>query len=345
MLRAIDAGVESVWMMSYIFDDSAPARRFVDALGRARERGLEVRVLIDDAGSMNTRIDRSFRERGVRVERFLPARLSRRLAHFNLRNHRKILVVDGRVGFTGGMNIHEGHELTGKPRWPVRDVHFRVEGPVVAHLREVFADDWEFTTGEAIRGDDDRPQPHAAGSVAARGIPDGPDERRGGVRFTLLGALACAVESVTIVTPYFLPDPAVVSAILVAGLRGVRIDIVLPSRSDVRVVDFATRAQLWQVLGVGVRVWMSPPPFDHSKLMIVDDYWCFIGSANWDARSFRLNFEFNLECYDQELARRLMLIAERRIRESRPITLAEVDGRPLRERLRDGVCRLLTPYL
>ncbi len=346
MLESIASAERSVWLLSYIFDDSPVARSFVSALGQAKARGVEVRVLIDDAGSLDTNIDSLFEAVGVAVERFLPARLSRRLAHFNLRNHRKLLIIDGATGFTGGINVHEGHLLSSKPRWPVRDVHFRLEGPIVAQLVEVFADDWEFTTGEALIGERAMALASPAGEVAARGIPDGPDDgHHGGVRLTLLGALSCARRSVTIVTPYFLPDQAVISAIVVAGLRGVSIDIVLPRRSDVRIVDFATRAQLWQVQSPGIRVWMSPEPFDHSKLMVMDDYWSFIGSANWDARSFRLNFEFNVECYERKLAARLVQIAKQRIAESHQVTLAELDARPLGERLRDGLCRLMTPYL
>lgn len=345
MLGAIDAAQKSVWLLSYIFDSSPIAREFVEALGRAHARGLHVRVLIDDAGSPETKLDKQLHSLGVRMDRFIPARLSRRLAHFNLRNHRKLLIVDGEVGFTGGINIHEGHCLARSPKWPVRDVHFRVEGPVVEHLHEVFAEDWEFTTGETIYTDLDWSARARPGHVAARGIADGPDERMGGVRLALLGALACATKSVRIVTPYFLPDQGVITALRVAGLRGVHIDIVLPERSDVRIVDYATRAQLWQVLGAGIRVWMTPLPFDHSKLVVVDDYWSFIGSANWDARSFRLNFEFNLECYDRALAEELVRLAEERIEIARAITIRELDARPLAARLRDGICRLATPYL
>lgn len=345
MLRAIDGAHKSVWLMSYIFDGSAIARQFAEALGRAHARGLQVRVLIDDAGSIETNLDRLLDARGVPVERFLPARLSRRLAHFNLRNHRKLLIVDGHIGFTGGINIQEGHVLRNNPKRPVRDIHFRLDGPVVEHLREVFAEDWEFTCGEAIYTDRDWPLWERTGQVSARGIADGPDERMGGVRLTLLGALACATRSVKIVTPYFLPDQGVITAIRVAGLRGVQIDIVLPERSDVRIVDFASRAQLWQVLGTNVRVWTTPPPFDHSKLMVVDDYWSFFGSANWDPRSFRLNFEFNVECYDHGLAQQLARFADQRIEGAQAVHLRELDARPLRQRLRDGVCRLMTPYL
>jgi cardiolipin synthase len=147
------------------------------------------------------------------------------------------------------------------------------------------------------------------------------------------------------VTPYFLPDPAVVSALNLAAMRGVQADILLPAKSNLPVVNWASRAMWWQVLEHGCRIWLTPPPFDHSKLMIVDDCWVLLGSANWDARSLRLNFEYNLECYDLALARQLEELVETKRKAARLVTLREMDDRPLPVRLRDGIARLLTPYL
>jgi cardiolipin synthase len=161
----------------------------------------------------------------------------------------------------------------------------------------------------------------------------------------LLGALSIARYSIRILTPYFLPDPAVISALNLAAMRGVEVDILLPSRSNLPFVQWASRAMWWQVLTHGCRLWLTAPPFDHSKLMLVDDCWALVGSANWDARSLRLNFEFNLECYDVDLAARLKEIVETKRKTAHQVTLAEVDGRGVPIRLRDGLARLLTPYL
>jgi cardiolipin synthase len=263
----------------------------------------------------------------------------------NMRTHRKILVVDGRVGFTGGMNIRVGHCLKRQPPNPVQDIHFRVKGPVVTQLQEVFTDDWLFTTGEALRGDSWFPKTESAGQALARGVTDGPDENFEKLLWTLLGALSIARYSVRIMTPYFLPDPAVVSALNLAAMRGVQVDIILPACSNLPFVLWASRAMWWQVLQHGCRMWLTPPPFDHSKLMLVDGCWVLLGSANWDPRSLRLNFEFNLECYDAELAQRLDQWVETKRKGSHRVTMEEVDGRPLPARLRDGIARLLTPYL
>ncbi len=347
MLEAIDGAEKSLTLCTYIFDNDAVGVRFADALERAARRGVEVRVLADAVGlrySLPT-MYRVLRRRGVKVARFLPARVPWRIPYMNLRNHRKILVADGRLGFTGGMNLRVGHALSEHPKHPVQDLHFRVEGPVVAHLQEVFAEDWAFTTGERLEGEAFFPKLAPAGHTLARGIADGPDEDFEKLRWAILGALACARHSVKVMTPYFLPDPALVTSLNVAALRGVEVDLVLPAKGNLPLVQWAATAQLWQVLEHGCRVHLTPPPFDHSKLLVVDRTWTLMGSGNWDPRSLRLNFELNVECYDPEVAGRLDDYIAGRIASARSLTLAEVDGRPLPVRLRDGVARLFTPYL
>lgn len=216
---------------------------------------------------------------------------------------------------------------------------------MVAQLQSVFADDWAFCTGELLQGQPWFPTIEPEGPVLARGIPDGPDDDFETLRLTLLGAIACARSSVLVVTPYFLPDASLIAALNVAALRGVKVDIVLPAESDLAMVKWASTALLWQVLERGCRVWHSPPPFDHTKLMLVDEFWTLLGSANWDPRSLRLNFEFNVECYDRELATSLTVLVRSKIQQSRRLSLADMSGRSLPIRLRDGVARLFSPYL
>jgi cardiolipin synthase len=281
----------------------------------------------------------------VKVARFNPAIVPFAHPYFNLRNHRKLLVVDGRVGFTGGMNIREGCLLALDPRHPTRDLHFRVEGPVVRQMVETFAFDWQFTAREPLEGDAWFPALGEVGPVTARGIPDGPDEDLETLQDTILGALSQAERSVRIMTPYFLPDDSLVEALRIAAMRGVRVDILLPARGNLRVVEWAAMGQLTQVLRWGCRVWCSPPPFDHSKLLVVDDAWCLVGSANWDPRSLRLNFEFCVECYDPGLAGRLVALHEERLAAARPYRAWEHQTRGLPRRVRDGIARLALPYL
>jgi len=306
-----------------------------------------VRVLIDAVGARYTwpSIEHALKAGGVRQARFLPTLLPGRWAYANLRNHRKVLVIDGILGFTGGLNIREGHYLSLRPAHPIQDLHFRIQGPVVGHLQEVFAEDWEFSTSETLQGEKWFRSIQPAGNMLARGITTGPDQDIDKLRIALLGAIACAESSISIVSPYFLPDESLMMALNVAALRGVQVDIVLPQVNNQVLVKWASTALLWELIERGCRIWFSPPPFDHTKLMVVDKLWALIGSANWDPRSLRLNFEFNVECYDAQLAGRLQDRIDRRIADSRRVTMADVEGMPLPVRLRNGIARLFTPYL
>ncbi|MBL6764110.1 MAG: cardiolipin synthase [Verrucomicrobiae bacterium] len=347
MLEAIEAARDSINLATYIFDWDRSGREFAEALGRAVQRGIKVRVLIDDAGGRYSR--RSTAEelsrRGVKCRRFLRTLNPLNMMGLNLRNHRKIMIVDGRHGFMGGMNIREGCRLSMNPRSPVRDLHFQVEGPVLAQMQEAFADDWFFTTGESMSDPRWYPDLMSDGTVVARGISDGPDAELRRIQWVMVGALNAARRSVKIVTPYFLPNEVLVSALNQAARRGVNVDVILPAKSNLPFVQWAMTAGYWKLLTHGVRIWATPSPFDHTKLLVVDGNWSLIGSSNWDPRSLRLNFEFNLECYDGELAARLERIADEKIATAEAVTLGDVDGRSFVIRLRDGIARLATPLL
>jgi len=346
MLEAIETSTRSVTLCTYIFDSDLAGHTFVDALAAAVRRGVQVRVLVDAAGARYSwpRIDRTLRKRGVPVRRFLPIAL-KRLPYFNLRNHRKILVVDGVIGFTGGMNIRLAHWTSRAPRRPVKDVHFELQGPVVAHLQEVFAEDWEFASGEALIGEPWFGPIEPQGTTLARGIGDGPDGDLGALNWTILAAVGSARRSVRVVTPYFLPDTTHAQALQLAALRGVTVDIVVPARSNLPYMDWAMWGQFWTVVDHGVRLWLSSPPFDHTKLMVVDGHWVLFGSSNWDPRSLRLNFEFNVETYCDALGPLMDAAIDRRIERSRRVTMEDINGRPLPIRLRDSLARLASPYL
>lgn len=347
MLAAIDAAERSVSLLVYILELDQVGGKFVDALGRAAARGVEVRVLLDAVGSGKDlrKLLRALAEKKVGAAAFLPLKVPWRTRYMNLRNHRKILVVDGRIGFTGGMNIRDSHLVQGTTAHKEQDVHFRLDGPVVEHLQEAFVDDWMFTTGESLLGDKWFPVQKAVGKIGARGVPFDPGEKLDIYRNLLVAAVGTARRAIRIVTPYFLPEAPLVTALNVAALRGVEVDILIPSKSDHAGMAWATQAMLWQVLIRGCKVWKSAPPFDHSKLIVVDGAWVFFGSMNVDPRSMRLNFEMNVEAYDRELGRRIDAIALEKRAKAKPVTLKAVNERPLWMRLRDGVARLFTPYL
>ena len=347
MLAAIDGACRSVTLATYIFDLDEAGSTFADALVRARQRGVPVRVLVDAVGGRYSRTSMvaHLRARGVTAAAFLPPRFPGLLAYANLRNHRKIMVIDGAQGFTGGMNIRAGHWLARQPATPVRCLHFAVQGPVVADMQRAFAIDWAFSTGEALLGNTWFSSGDDCGPVLARGVSDGPDGDIDHMRQVMLGALACARRRVCIVTPYFLPEEVLLTTLEITALRGVAVDIVLPARSNLPLLDWAMRPQLGRLMRAGCRVHLSPSPFDHSKLFLVDDAWSLIGSTNWDARSLRLNFEYNLECHDAQLVQQLDTLVRQRIGQAQALDAAALERQPLASQLRDRLAGLLSPYL
>jgi cardiolipin synthase A/B len=347
MLAAIEGARRSIALSTFIFDSDVTGRMFAKALARAVHRGVETRVLIDGVGARFSwpPIVRLLRRSGIPVARFMPTIAPWRAPFWNLRNHRKILVVDGTTGFTGGMNVRQEHLVAAAPRVPVQDLHFQLQGPVVEHLMEVFAEDWLFTTRELLSGPQWFPELAPAGRVAARGISDGPDEDFERLRWVIQGALGLATESIRVMTPYFLPDATLTAMLNVAALRGVRVEILLPAKNNHPLADWASQALLWQFVKLGCTVCYTPPPFDHTKLMVVDGAWVLLGSSNWDPRSLRLNFEFNVECYDAALGEEMGRFMDAKLRGARVVTAAELDGMSLLRRLRNGIARLASPYL
>lgn len=268
-----------------------------------------------------------------------------RMSFVNLRNHKKLIIVDGAAGFAGGLNLGSESTWTRTRRREVDDIHFRVDGPVVGQFMISFAEDWHFSTGETLDGTAWWPTIKATGGVIARGISSGPDEDVGSIETILATALGQAKRDIRIVTPYFLPDEKLKSAIILAGLRGVRIELLIPERSDHIGMDWAMRAHLSFFPVERMKCFMTPMPFDHSKLLTVDGKWCAVGSANWDVRSLRLNFEFLLECYDEGTVAGIDALIDEKISRAKPLTSACLAARPLIVRLRDASARLFLPYL
>ncbi len=347
MIQAMNEAAESIGLATYIFDHCPIGLEFVDAFEKAVKRGVDVRVLVDSTGSRYSwpSIFKALKDANIPCARFLPFSTIKRPLTLNLHNHRKILTIDGRIGFTGGMNIRQGHLVESGAKNPVQDIHFCFRGPVVAHLQEAFVDDWLFSHGEKLPRKKWFPALDQQGEVFARGISDGPDEDLDKLLWVLLSACHVARKSIIIMTPYFLPESTLVSALCLASMRGVEVNILLPEKNNLPFMQWAANAMLWQVLIKGCRVWATPPPFDHGKLMLVDGHWALVGSANWDARSLRLNFEFNVECYHPETVQMLESILFDKIRASKEVTLDDLNNRSIPIKLRDGLTRLATPYL
>ncbi len=346
MIAAIEAATHSVGLSSYIFRADPAGTPFIEALVRARARGVEVRVLIDGVGGgyLSSGAFRRLRRAGVPVARFMHSALPWRMPFLNLRTHRKLLIADGATAFTGGLNIGAENLVRTNPPHPVLDTHFRVAGPVVAQLCDAFAEQWHFATAEALEGARWFPELAATGEAcAARVITSGPDHDMEKIELLVLEAVGCARTSVKIMTPYFLPDDRILTALALAAMRGVGVDIVLPVRTNHPTIDWAMRAHIDPLLAAGCRVWAHEPPFNHTKLMAVDGLWCLVGSANWDTRSFRLNFEVDLEAYHPTTVAQVS--AKITAHQTVLLTAADLARRSWATSTRDRASRLLMPYL
>lgn len=345
MLAAIEEASDFVYFATYIFETNQVGQRFINALAEAAERGVDVRVLIDGVGEWYALPGqlpvRLLEERGVTVARFLAPHLWPLALHINLRNHRKILVTDDGVAFTGGMNIGDRHKVSGTHG--MADLHFRLTGPIVRQIETVFLSDWAFATGWQTPVS---PRKMAAsGEVACRTVESGPSRDIGGLNALLTTAVSSAYSRVLIVTPYFLPGPGLVGALQAAALRGVEVSVIMPECNNLPFVGWAARHDLGELLDRGVRVYFQPPPFAHTKLFVIDDDYALIGSPNIDARSLRLNFELAVELYDQAtvtgLAEQITDIIDR----SRPYTRDDLAARSWLSQLRDAFFWLFSPYL
>ena len=343
MLAAIAAARRSIRLATFIFHDDVAGGQFIAALGAAKKRGVDVHVLIDGFGGgfLRSPAYERLRGEGVVAARFLHSLWPWKMAFLNLRLHKKILVVDGEVAFIGGLNIGDENVMASRPKAPVTDHHFKVRGPLVNEIERVFDDDWQFAVGDRLTPSP--PAPPAPEAGLSRVIASGPDQETDHLALVLLCAVNAARKSIRVATPYFLPDEQLITALRLAALRGVQVDIVLPAENNHPFVAWAAQAHVRPILESGCRIWFNPPPFDHSKLMTIDGAWSLVGSANWDARSLRLNFEITAEFRDVELAAELERIID--ARRGTRLTVADLDARPLPVKLRDAAMRLALPYI
>lgn len=346
MMEAINNSQYSLFLSTYIFETNKTGRQFIAALTQATRRGVDVRVIIDGFGELYSfpRAGALLEKGDVPITRFLPPKLIPPTFHINLRNHRKLLVADGRVGFIGGMNIGDRHlaQVQGNPRRVV-DLHFQLAGPIASQIERVFLEDWVFCTGGQMP---ERPVcSDSTDDIICRTIADGPTEDHDKLSMIMFGAVTSSRHRISIMTPYFLPSRDLVTALQNAALRNVEVSILLPAKNNLPFIQWATAKMLWQLLQKGVRVYYQPPPFVHSKLFIVDDHYAQVGSANIDPRSLRLNFELAVEVYGEQVADVLSPHFYQCLSKSREVTFEEVEARSIPIRIRDAFVWLFSPYL
>jgi cardiolipin synthase A/B len=345
--EAIDAAQHHVHAEYYLIRPDVTGSWFLDKLSEASRRGVQVRLLCDGWGCLGLPRAwiRNLRDDGVRMTWFLP--LSSMLVQpANLRNHRKIVVVDGKVGFTGGINI--GDEYLGKMpsvgAW--RDTHLRIEGPAVSELQSVFLRDWFFSSGEIVRDSEFFPSwgERAAEGVAAV-LTSGPDTDSEAIHRIFFGAIGVARERILITTPYFVPDRSILVALQMAALQGVDVRIILPSRSNHRVTFHAGRSFYDDLIESGVHIHEYTPGMIHAKSMVVDGRLALVGSANMDLRSFRLNFEVHALISDEQTARALEEAFYADMKQTTEVALQSWRSRSLVLRVAEGGARLVSPLL
>ncbi len=351
MLAAIGAAERSILVETYIFDRDDAGKRFVAALSAAVARGVAVRVLIDAVGARYSipSIVSDLKRAKVPADVFNGnIVMGLRLPYANLRTHRKILIVDGSVAFTGGLNIRSGFCAEFSGETAALDTHFRLTGPVVGDLFRIAYEDWRFSGGDELSSEawQIAPPPDEPGSgMFARVVPSGPDKSLETNHRMLMGAVSVAKRHIRIMSPYFLPDRELISAIVTAARRGVEIDIVVPFSNNLKLVDLAMTAQFDQLLKYGCRIWRASGPFNHSKLTVIDGAWSYVGSSNMDPRSLRLNFEVDVEVIDAGFAGLIGRRIAAALSSAEEVTLEELRARPFAQRLVERITWLGSPYL
>ncbi len=347
MVADIDAATDHVHLLFYIYEVDAVGRRVSDALLRARQRNVECRVLVDDVGSwsFSGAMAAELRAAGVEVAACLPVGLMRRrLARIDLRNHRKLAVIDGQIAWTGSQNIVQdtyGHKSAG--RWC--DIMARITGPAVREFQLTFLEDWFAESHRTVDVGRYVPELPHTGEVTLQVVPSGPDRPTEDFQGLVIEAINAASRQVTITSPYFIPDDALLCALRLAAARGVQVEVIIPRRSDQSLVDAASAFYIGYLLHCGVRFLRFTGGLLHAKTLTVDDSFGLFGSANFDIRSFHLNFEINVSLFDEHAVRELRWVQNSYREQSEEVSLAAWNRRSGWKKFVTNVAKLLSPLL
>lgn len=346
MVASIERAKSYIHLEYYIISSDSITEKIFDSLIVASKRGVEVRILYDSLGSLSLKqlFFRKLRNAGIQISGFLPFSLLPQRINLNFRNHRKIIVVDGETAFTGGTNL--GKEYLGNPgdhQW--RDFSIQLWGPVCLQLEEVFREDWKFTTREDLSHPKYFPCPKRAGNALIQVIDSGPDTSFRSLHRAIFWGITSATKQVSMMTPYFIPDSSLLTALEVAALRGIDLKLVLPQKNDQKLVRLASRSYYSELLKSGVKIYEFEPKILHAKLITIDDDFTLIGSGNMDIRSFRLNFEITLLIQDKEVTHQAQNLFNTDLEKSVNISSERFSKRGLLTEMVENACRILAPIL
>ena len=351
MMDAIASARDHIHLQSFIIGNDPIGRKVMALLAEKARSGVQVRVMYDRFGSTIAVLTGLFfryrRTPNLHIAGWTMARLLKRQFQINLRNHRKVLIVDGEIAFTGGINIQSEHATFGH-RPPIRDYHVRLRGPIVSELQYTFLRDWYYLTEEdpeRLLCADHFPRLEKSGDVPIRLINGGPASELDEICDTLFACLVSAQKSILAVTPYLVPTADIIQALRNAALRGVDVRVVVPEKNNHLYAGWAGRAFYEELLASGVRVYERRPPFIHAKGLIIDDVVAMIGTANFDVRSLKLNYETNLMIYDNDFINRLKQVMLEEVALSSELKLDDWRNRPLTQKMKENACSLLTPIL
>lgn len=345
LIEDLRAAERSIHLLYYIYEDDATGRRVTDVLIEAAKRGVRCRVLMDAVGSRQglRGLAPRLTAAGIEVHAMLPVGLFRRnVARFDLRNHRKIVVIDGKIAYTGSQNIVDAICIPGCPN---EELVVRIVGPVVTQLQFVFLADWYFETNEVPAGPEIMPSHDMEGDTIAQVLPSGPGYGRENTKELMISLIYAATSEVIMATPYFVPDEPFLEAVIAAARRGVAMHLILSERSNQRVTHWAQQSYYAQLLAAGAQIHLFQNGFLHAKYMCIDGEVALIGSTNMDIRSFALNAEVSLLAYGPDVSARLKAISARYIERGRTLDSGGWSRRPLRRRLMQNVARLADSLL
>ncbi len=348
MLRDIEHAQEHIHLQYFIIENDTSGKRLIQLLERKAREGVQVKVLYDYVGSFYFRpkVLKQMRAAGIEVHPFMELTFTQFLFRFNWRNHRKIVVIDGEVGYVGGMNIADRYIIGEKHQLPWRDTHLRIVGESVTAMQYSFAIDWDFTTRQLLttsikHHDDDT----VSSNYLVQMVNSGPASRWNNISFVFLKAITLAKHSLFIQTPYFLPSDSLLKAMQSAALAGVDVRLMIPRKPDSLMLRLATGSYLKECLLSGIKIYFYDTGMMHAKVVIIDDEFATTGSTNFDFRSFEHNFEFNALVYSKEFNSKMRAIFEADMQQCTRLSLGKWKQRPLIQKALESIVRLISPIL